>query len=305
MMGSDLAGKIKELAEGLGIDVIGFARAFEFQGYILKRSKRRNPTLSLPDAKTIIVAGVYIGGLVLPSWNQPHTGRTSRLFLSGFFNDVVAPLKPLAALLQRQGYAALVCNDLRSNGSFLPLKLAAIRAGLGWQGKNSLVVTKKYGTFLALGGILTNADLAPISQPETDHCKGCNKCQRACPMGALAQPYVLEKSRCLSYLLQTDNLPQEARAAMGNRVMECEICQDACPWNTKHVNHPLETSLLAAFQKTVPKWEEFFLLDRLRQLSRREYRATVGRLSTGIPFSIFHRNVLVASERMESAVKTG
>ena len=301
MKESDLADKITELANSLslGIDAIGFAEASEFQSCDLKRSQRRDPALSLPSAKTIVVAGVYIGGLALASWNRPDVGRTSRLFLSGFFNDVVVPLAPLAAFIKRRGYAALVCNDSKSGESILPLKLAAIRAGLGWQGKNTLLVNRQYGTFLALGAIVTNADLAPASEHESDHCKGCSKCQLACPMRALAQPYVLNKNRCLSYLLQRDDLPQEARAAMGNRVVDCEICQEACPWNSKRFGHPLLTPLVASFQKRAQRWEEFFLFDRLRRLTLQEYCATVGRLSTGIPFRIFHRNVRAASEQLQ------
>jgi epoxyqueuosine reductase QueG len=298
--GTDLANKLRERAGCSGIDVIGFAEASEFQDYILKRSQRRDPTLRLSGAKTIVVAGVYIGGLVLASWDQPSIGRTSRLFLSGFFNDVVTPLEPVADLLRQEGYAALVCNDAKSEGSILPLKLAAIRAGLGWQGKSSLLVNRTFGTFLALGGILTDADLTPVLEQESDHCKGCTKCQQACPMGALAQPYVLNKSRCLSYQLQKGNLSQEARAVMGNRVMDCETCQQVCPWNTKHLNHPLQTSLVVSFRKTIPKWEEFFALERLRKLTSQDYRATVGRLGTGIPFAIFRRNVMAASERLRS-----
>jgi len=80
-----LSENIKKLADSLGIDMLGFAGVSEFQNYMLSSSQRRDPKLSLSDAKTLIVAGIYIGGFVLPSWDNPDIGRTSRLYLSGFF----------------------------------------------------------------------------------------------------------------------------------------------------------------------------------------------------------------------------
>jgi len=226
-------------------------------------------------------------------------GRTSRLFLSGFFNDVVKQLEPIATLLRKEGYTALICDDSKNNGSILPLKLAAIRAGLGWQGKNTLLVTKKYGTFLALGGIVTNANLEHNTEEETNRCKSCEKCQQACPLIALEQAYVLKKEKCLSYLLQNNNLPEEAKPVIENRVIDCEICQQVCPWNTKHIERPLATEMTKSFQREIPEWENFYALPRLVKLTAREYREALGHLSTGIPYSIFHRNVLMAMERIQ------
>nr|BAM62523.1 iron-sulfur cluster-binding protein [uncultured microorganism] len=294
-----LSENIRRLADSLGIDVLGFAEASEFEGYILNRSKRRDPRLSLSDAKTIIVAGIYIGGLVLPSWHKSYVGKTSRLFLSGFFNDAVKPLEPIATLLRKEGYTALICDDSNNKGSILPLKLAAIRAGLGWQGKNSLLVTKKYGTFLALGGIVTNANLEHNTEEETNRCKSCEKCQQACPLKALEQAYVLNRNKCLSYLLQNDNLPEEAKPVIENRVIDCEICQQVCPWNTKHIECPLATAMTTSFQREIPAWEDFFALPHLAKLTEREYREALGHLNTGIPYLIFHRNVMMAMERLQ------
>ncbi len=294
-----LSDSIRRLADSLGIDVLGFAEASEFEGYLLDRSRRRDPRLSLSGAKTIIVAGIYIGGLVLPSWDKSHLGRTSRLFLSGFFNDLVKPLEPIAAMLRKEGYRALVCDGSKNKGSILPLKLAAIRAGLGWQGKNTLLVTKKYGTFLALGGIVTNADLEHNAEEETDRCKSCEKCQQACPLGALEQAHVLSKEKCLSYLLQNDNFPDLAKPVIENRVMDCEICQQVCPWNTKHIERPLATAMTTSFQRNLPAWEGFFALPQLAKLTEQEYGKALGHLDTGIPFAIFHRNVLMAMERLQ------
>ena len=179
-----LSEKIIELAEAVGIDVLGFANASEFTGYALSHSKRRDPKLSLPDAKTIIVAGIYIGGLTLPTWLNPRYARTSRLFLSGYFLNVVEPLEPIVNFLRTEGYIAITCDESTSEGSIMPLKLAAIRAGLGWQGKHSLLISRKFGTFLALGGIVTNANLEHNTEEEPNRCGKCDRCQDACPLNA-------------------------------------------------------------------------------------------------------------------------
>ena len=292
-----LSENIRELAETIGIDALGFANASEFAGYALSHSKRRDPKLSLPDAKSIIVAGIYIGGLTLPSWSNPWYGRTSRLFLSGYFLDVVEPLEPIVNFLRDEGYIAITCDESTSEGSIIPLKLAAIRAGLGWQGKHSLLISKKFGTFLALGGIVTNAALEHNTEEEPNRCGKCNRCQNACPLKALDQQYRLDREKCLSNLLQNDHLSEEAQSVMENRVGDCEICQQVCSWNKKHLDNPLSTKLTKSFQKKIKTWEEFFYLPNLVQLTEEGYKEAFGRFNTDIPYEVFHRNVRIALER--------
>ena len=292
-----LSENIRNLAKSKGIDVLGFAEAYEFKDYALSESKRRNPKLSLPNARTIIVAGIYIGGLTLPAWKNAWYGRTSRLYLSGFFLDVVKPLEPIVNFLKNEGYQAIVCDDSAKEGSILPLKLAAIRAGFGWQGKHSLLISRKYGTFLALGGIITNADLAHNTKEESNRCHKCDKCQKACPLAALDQPYVLNRNKCLSYHLLREHLPEEAKAVMENRVGDCEICQLSCPWNRKHLKNPLVTEMTESFQKKIDDWENLFYLPNLLEQSEKRYIEMLGHLNTSIPYKIFHRNVLIATER--------
>ncbi len=297
-MADSLSENIRNLADDIGIDALGFAEASEFSDYALQSSKRRDPKLSLPTAKSIIVAGIYIGGITLPAWTNPWYGRTSRLYLSGFFLDVVRPLDPIVDLLKKEGYKAVVCDGSVEGGSVLPLKLAAVRAGLGWQGKHTLLISKKFGTFLALGGIITDAVLEYNSAQEPNRCHKCDRCQQACPLGALDQPYVLNRNKCLSNLLQVENLPEEAQAVMENRIGDCEICQEACPWNKKHLDNPLVTKMTQSFRKKVKQLEDFFYLPNLVKLSEKEYRKTLGQLNTDIPYHLFHRNVLIAMKKL-------
>ena len=297
-----LTEEIKSLAESLGIDAIGFTMASEFTDYLMGHHRRRDPCLTLPRAKSIIVAGIYIGGVIMPEWNNPWYGRTSRLYLSEFFLDVVKPLEPISDFLKSKGYQSLICDGSIEGGSIIPLKLAAIRAGIGWQGKHSLLISKKFGTFLALGGIITDADLEHNTSEEPNRCKKCNECQSACPMGALDQPYVLNMEQCMSYQLQVDELSDETQTAMENRVGDCEICQEACPWNRKHLKSPLVTKMTDHFQNKIEAWGESFYLPALSKLSRKEYDEMFGRLNTGISFDLFHRNVSIALKKAENTV---
>jgi epoxyqueuosine reductase len=212
----------------------------------------------------------------------------------------VKPLEPIVNLLKKQGYKAIVCDESKEDGSILPLKLAAIRAGLGWQGKHTLLISKKYGTFLALGGIITDAALKYNTDQEPNRCHECEKCQEACPLGALDRPYVLNRENCLSNLLQIEHLPEEAQAVTENRVGDCEICQEACPWNKKHLDHPLATNMTESFLKEIEAWETFFSLPDLIHITEEEYREKLGHLNTGIPYNLFHRNASMAMKRAKN-----
>jgi epoxyqueuosine reductase QueG len=245
----DLKNQIRQLAESGEIDVVGFADASPFKGYAWKQYKRRAPSLSMSEAKSIIIAGIYIGGLKLPVWDNPWYGRTRRLYLSGYFLDAVEPMQPIAAILRDVGYQALVCDESNAESSILPLKLAAVRAGLGWQGKHSLLISKKFGTFLALGEIITDAEFELNTSEERNRCR------------------------------------------------ECDQCQKACPWNTRHIKRPLQTRLTSSFEREIETWESFFHLPKLMALTEKEYQDRLGHLNTDIPHAYFHRNVKIAMNR--------
>lgn len=301
MTTQELQDTIRKLTDTGDIDVVGFADASPFKGYTWKKYKRRAPSLSMSEAKSIIVAGIYIGGVKLPAWDNPWYGRTSRLYLSGYFLDAVEPMQPIAALLRDAGYQALVCDESNAESSILPLKLGAIRAGLGWQGKHSLLISKKFGTFLALGGIITDAEFEINTPEERNRCRECDQCQKACPVGALEKPYILNLKKCMSYRLQVDNLPERIQAVMQNRVADCEICQDACPWNTKHIKRPLQSRLTKSFQKDIEAWESLFHLPELINLTEKEYSKRLGHLNTDIPYAYFHRNVEIALDHIKKS----
>jgi epoxyqueuosine reductase len=99
-----------------------------------------------------------------------------------------------------------------------------------WQGKHSLLISKKFGTLLELGGIITNADLEHNTNEESDRCRNCDKCQKACPLAALDQPYVLNVKKCMSYLLQNDKIPENLK--IGEILSICQIYVDCQKMDT-------------------------------------------------------------------------
>jgi epoxyqueuosine reductase len=119
-------------------------------------------------------------------------------------------------------------------------KALARRAGLGWTGKNSLLLTRKSGSFFFIGGIITDLELEYNQNPGKEYCGKCKLCIEACPTGAIARPGVLDVRKCISYLTienRACGLPAELKGNFRNRIFGCDICQDVCPWNRKAHPH--------------------------------------------------------------------
>jgi len=163
------------------------------------------------------------------------------------------------------------------------------------------MISREYGSFLALGGLITDAPLEKDSGIEKDRCGICLTCQEACPTGALDEPYRLKRELCLSHLYQQDALPQELHKTLGNKIIECEICQDVCPWNKKHLKNPLTTVRNNLFRQTVESSMDFFRLSNLMKLSAMDYMKFMHPYRTAIPYRIFQRNVAVALENSKLA----
>ena len=146
------------------------------------------------------------------------------------YHDVVkGKLKELAGFL-----AARADADVKVFVDTAPVmeKPLAAAAGLGWQGKHTVLVSREFGNWLFLGTIFTTAALPP-DEPEADHCGSCRRCLDACPTDAFPAPYVLDARRCISYLTIEHKGPiaPELRPLMGNRIFGCDDCLAVCPWN--------------------------------------------------------------------------
>lgn len=165
----------------------------------------------------------------------PGQGRISRYAWGpGDYHDVIHDkLHRLADWLRERAPAAKVRGVVDS----APLleRDFAVLAGLGWIGKNTLLLNKPAGSYFFLAALLTDLDL-PADEPFTaDHCGSCRACLDACPTNAFPQPYVLDATRCISYLTieLRDAVPLELRAGVGDWLFGCDVCQDVCPWNNR------------------------------------------------------------------------
>jgi len=236
------AALIKTRARELGLDVCGITsagpsqhaafyeqwaaegKAGEMQWMTREPERRADPGKVLAGARSIIVAG-------LNYWQpQPKgRGRIARYALGEDYHHVLLEkLEALAAEIVSEGAAAKIYVD---TGPVLEKPLAA-RAGLGWQGKSTMLINTKLGPWLFLGEIITTLELEPDA-PQRDHCGSCSRCITACPTGAITAPYQLDARRCIAYLTieLKGSIPEELRPLIGDRVYGCDECLDVCPWN--------------------------------------------------------------------------
>ena len=178
-------------------------------------------------------------------------------------------------------------------------KAWAERAGLGWIGKHSNLVSAEYGSWLLLGEILTTLELE-ADEPATDLCGSCTLCIQACPTKAIVQPYVVDATRCISYLtieLRGDHtaIPHELQAGMGNKIFGCDDCLDVCPFNLRAEPTQAET-----FQPS--NWSLSPDLNELSKLDETTF-ATVFRQSPIRRAKIhgLHRNIVIAQRNLKSS----
>ncbi len=198
-------------------------------------NKRADPGRVLPGCRSIISLGINY--LTEHRANeQPGYGRIARYAWGRDYHKLFdSRLKHLEQLIHRIAPDA----KTRSYSDTGPImeKAWAERAGLGWIGKHSNLVSAEYGSWLLLGEILTTLDLEP-DEPATDLCGSCTLCIQACPTKAIVEPYVVDATRCISYLtieLRGDEtaIPHELQAGMGNKIFGCDDCLDVCPFNLR------------------------------------------------------------------------
>lgn len=176
--------------------------------------------------------GVFISEPAKQLLQQKDKAYISRYTLGRDYHKMMR--KRLAQLAERIKAEAIACELARPFVDSAPVmeKPLAAKAGLGWQGKHTLVINKEAGSYFFLGEIYTDIPF-PIDSPVEDHCGSCNACIMACPTGAIIAPYQLDARRCISYLTIENkaSIDLELRPLMGNRVFGCDDCQLVCPWN--------------------------------------------------------------------------
>lgn len=161
-------------------------------------------------------------------------GRVSRYAWGGDYHDLIHDrLHALADWLRVQSPGAKV-RGVVDTAPLLEREFAQL-AGLGWIGKNTLLLNRHFGSWFFLAGLLTDLELDYDMEHETDHCGTCTACLDACPTEAFVAPYVLDARKCISYttIELREEIPPELRAGHGDWVFGCDVCQDVCPWNRK------------------------------------------------------------------------
>jgi epoxyqueuosine reductase len=235
------AAELERLADELGLDAIGATPAEPYadtERHIAERKARGlfadlkftmaepevscHPERLLPGASTVVSAALcYYADAAAPA---PGQGRLPRYTWS----DAYAQLRErLDALGRRLGGDYRVLVDANQHVD----REAAARSGVGFYGKNTMLITRKHGSWVVLGTLVTTAELDSTPALGLD-CGSCRLCIDACPTNALDEPGVLDTNRCLSYWTQSKHpLPEPVRVALEDRVYGCDICQDVCPWN--------------------------------------------------------------------------
>jgi len=194
--------------------------------------RRTDPAQLLPGARSVVVVAL---NYYTPHRHagEPGTGKISRYAWGDDYHDVLGEkLRALLGWIQERaaGVQGKVCVDAQPTMD----KAWAVRAGLGWIGKHTNLITRDYGSWVFLGELLLDLELEYDSAREEDHCGTCTLCLEACPTGAIAEPYVVSSERCISHAtieLRAPELPSHIAENLEGWLYGCDICQDVCPWN--------------------------------------------------------------------------
>jgi epoxyqueuosine reductase len=233
--------ELRRAAEELGLDVVGAAAAAPYEDterYIRERRERGlfgsmrftmaqpevscHPETLLDGARTVVSAALcyYMPG------REPDA-REGRLPRYAWRDQYALLRERLDALGRRLGGSYRVLVDANQHVD----RAGAERSGVGFIGKNTMVITRTHGSWVVLGTLVTDVEVEP-TPPLDAGCGSCTLCIDACPTGALDEPGVLDANRCLAYWTQTaGDMPDDVMDALADRVYGCDICQDVCPWN--------------------------------------------------------------------------
>jgi epoxyqueuosine reductase len=248
-----LADEVRSLAIGSGLDAVGITTAEPFSSTRRHIEDRRaaglhggmhftygdparatDPARSVPGARSLVVGARSYRREGPQRPGDGAFGRVARYSWSDHYEPLREALRVVARRLEASGWKARVLVD----DNAMVDREAAYRAGLGWYGKNTLLLLPGRGSWFVLGSVATDAPLPPTEARPTGSCGTCARCLAACPTGALVEPGVLDARRCLAWLLQAPGtFPAELRPALGGRIYGCDDCQEVCPPNRAEDRH--------------------------------------------------------------------
>lgn len=265
--------RIKQRAHELGFDPVGvttlgpvesygaFANWLE-KGYAGEMSylprgaeKRRDTRSPFPAARSAIVVGLDYGG------KQP-AGSIARYARGDDYHDVMLErLTGLHRWIEHECGRGVSGKAYVDTGPILERDLAQ-RAGLGWVGKNTMLINPGRGSFFFLGALLMDLDLDPDPPFQADRCGTCTRCLDACPTGAFVAPRVMDATRCISYLTieHRSDIAAELQPLIGGQLYGCDICQDVCPWNVRFARELGDPGLAARPENVEPDPAELLAL---------------------------------------------
>ncbi|MBI5019810.1 MAG: tRNA epoxyqueuosine(34) reductase QueG [Ignavibacteriales bacterium] len=250
---TELSEDIRARAKDIGFSLIGFANAEplineglklddwldrKYNGTMRwlekKKDERKNPLKIMPYAKSVIVCAINYYQPEISTSNSK--GKISRYAWGADYHTVLkSKLKELSEFISSKRPGAL--NYIEVDTGPIMEKVWAHRAGIGWQGKHSIIINQKYGSWIFLGIILTDIELR-YDHSTQDMCGSCTLCINVCPTNAIATPYLLDASKCISYLTieHRGEVSKDLSDKYDNWIYGCDICQNICPWNQKNTN---------------------------------------------------------------------
>jgi epoxyqueuosine reductase len=281
---------IKDQARSFGFELVGIAPATPADGFERYREwldrgfagemdylhrheeARHDPSSILADVRSVIMVGMSYGTRGIEEAPVPSSGKVARYARGPDYHRVL--WDKLDRLLEWLQLEVPACRG-RSVVDTAPLleRDFARRAGLGWIGKNTMLINKRRGSFFFLGALLVDIELAADSPHDANHCGTCTACLDACPTQAFTGPGWLDARRCISYLTieLRGPIPDDLRADVGDWLFGCDVCQEVCPWN--------HWSLEASPEDGVLRLDPIELLSIDETEFRRRFRGTVLRRS--------------------------
>ena len=265
--------EVKRRAMALGFDAVGIATlgpnvhataldAWLAAGYAgtmtylhRQAEKRKDPARIMPGARVAVVTLTnYFHGSTAPGAAPAGRARVAQYAWSGDYHRVVG-----ARLARLARAIADVAPGARTrcyvDAGPVPERDLAQRAGLGWIGKNTMLIDPRRGSFTFIGVVLTDADLAPDLPFEADRCGTCRRCLDACPTEAFVAPRVLDAQRCISYLTieHRGEFTEQQRPLVADWLFGCDICQDVCPWNVSFARPTADAALSPRDELAAPE----------------------------------------------------